>query len=382
MRICLYTETALPTLGGQEMVVDALARQFLALGHEPMVLAPPPKRLRLADHEYPYPVIRHPRFVSTRRFVSWYTHWLWQLYRTRGFDVLHCHSVYPTGYLAALTRDRLNVPIVVTSHGGDVREGNCRLAKPGLPERHRMGIAGADALIAISQVTRAGFLRLCPEAANIVSIPNGVDLEPFAKAAARPHALDARIRPGAFMLYLGRLRHQKGVDLLLDAMTMIDSGFDTQLVVAGDGVERPALEAQAARLKLNDRVTFLGAVTGTIKTWLLQNAQFLVIPSRLAEGFGLVVTESYAAGRPVIGTAIPGLVELVTNGQNGMLVDPESPAQLAAAMTALLADPALARSYGENARRLAPGFSWTAVADRHIALYEQLREMRWARRAA
>ena len=382
MRICLYTETALPTVGGQEMVVDALARQFVALGHEPVVLAPNPKHERLADHEFPYPVVRHPRFVSTRRFVSWYSRWLRQLYRTHGFDVLHCHSVYPTGYLAALTRDQLNVPVVCTSHGGDVREGNCRLQKPGLPERHSLGIAGADALVAISQVTREGFLRLHPRAANIVSIPNGVDLEPFAAPAPRPAGLDARIQPGRYILYLGRLRHQKGVDLLLDAVAMLDPTFDARLVVAGDGVERPALAAQSARLQIDDRVTFLGAVAGSDKTWLLQNCQFMVVPSRLAEGFGLVVTESYAAERPVVGTAIPGLVELVESGNTGLLVDPESPEQLAAAITALLADPLLARTYGANAGRIAPRYSWRSVAERHIELYEQLREARRTRRAA
>ena len=382
MRICLYTETALPTLGGQEMVVDALAREFLALGHEPMVLAPPPRRLAMADHEFPYAVIRHPRFVSTRRFVSWYTRWLWQLYRTRGFDVLHCHSVYPTGYLAALARDRLNVPIVVTSHGGDVREGNCRLAKPGLPARHTAGIAGADALIAISQVTRTGFLRLYPPASNIVDIPNGVDIAPFASGAPRPGGLDSRIRSAAFLLFLGRLRRQKGVDVLLDAMAILNSAFDVHLVIAGEGDERLELQAQSKRLALDKRVHFLGPVTGPSKTWLLQNACFVVMPSRTAEAFPLVVMESYAAGRPVVGTAIPGLADLIASGQTGLLVDPESPLELAGALTTLLADSELTRACGDRAQRIAQGYSWTSVARRHIDLYEQLREMRVARRAA
>src|SRR5437016_5088415 len=105
MRICLYTGTALPKLGGQEAVVDALARQFLKLGHEPLVMAPRPRLpLRPDDGTLPYPVISHPRFFSTKFLVSWYRAFLRRAARRNHFDILHCHDVYPTGYLAALTR--------------------------------------------------------------------------------------------------------------------------------------------------------------------------------------------------------------------------------------------------------------------------------------
>ena len=130
MRICLYTETALPKIGGHEMAVDALAREFLALGHEPVVLAPHPRRPLLADDgSLPYPVVRHPRFFSTHWFVSWYRWYLQRLFARQSFDVLHCIGLYPPGYLAALSRHRLNVPVLITSQGGDVYEKNVRLAK-------------------------------------------------------------------------------------------------------------------------------------------------------------------------------------------------------------------------------------------------------------
>ncbi len=160
MRICLYTSTALPKMGGQEMVVDTLARHFSALGHEATVLAPRHRHLAIDDARLPYPVVRHPRFLSTRRFVAWYRRWLLELYHWNRFDVLHCHDVYPTGYLAALCRRDIDAPVVITSHGGDVREGNVRLAKPGLPARHTLALEQADALIAISGCTRDGILAV------------------------------------------------------------------------------------------------------------------------------------------------------------------------------------------------------------------------------
>src|SRR6478672_5713521 len=98
MRICLYTETALPLVGGQELVVDNLAREFLALGHEVVVLAARHRgRLAIRDFELPYKVARHPRFISTHRCLSWYKRYLERLRRTFAFDVLHCHSVHPAG---------------------------------------------------------------------------------------------------------------------------------------------------------------------------------------------------------------------------------------------------------------------------------------------
>lgn len=104
MRICLYTETALPKIGGQEMVVDALARQFQTLGHHVVLFTQPPRRpLQTNDETLPYPVVRHPRFLSTRRLVGWYRLWLERLHRRERFDVLHCHSTHPCGYLAVLT---------------------------------------------------------------------------------------------------------------------------------------------------------------------------------------------------------------------------------------------------------------------------------------
>src|SRR5260370_36866319 len=76
MRICIYTHTALPLVGGQEMVIDALAREFTRMGHDLVVLAPRPTRFaRLGDEDLPYRVARHPRFIS-KHLVGWYRWWL------------------------------------------------------------------------------------------------------------------------------------------------------------------------------------------------------------------------------------------------------------------------------------------------------------------
>jgi len=382
MRICLYTETSLPTIGGQEMVVDALARQFLALGHEPVVLAPPPRRLPITDHEFPYPVIRHPRFFSTRHFMEWYKHWLQRAHREHRFDALHCHSIYPCGYLAALCEGRLGIPTVITSHGGDVHIEGRRLSKPGFPARYARSIAASDALIAISRFTHDGYLRLCPTARNIIPIPNGVHLEQFAQKAPRPAALDSDVLAGEYFLFIGRLHRRKGVDVLLDAMSQMPERDQMKLVIAGDGEQRDALEAQCARLKLVDQVRFVGSARGSAKIWLLQNARFVVIPSRVWEAFGLVVLESYAAGRCVIATALAGMMDLIQPGETGLVVPPESPASLAAAISVLLTNPDMALRYGEEARRMVQPYGWQTIAEQHLDLYDGLIGASAVRKAA
>jgi glycosyltransferase involved in cell wall biosynthesis len=373
MRICLYTETALPKMGGQEFVVDALARQFTSLGHEVVVLAPRPRPpWHIDDAKLPYLVERHPRFISTRRLVNWYSFWLRRCHRRHGFDVLHCHGVYPPGYLAALCRQDLGVPTVITSHGGDIREGNVRLNRPVLVQRYVKALAAADALVTISRFTRESLLRLCPNPQAMVEIPNGVDLGPFASAADRPANLDAAIRPGEYLLFLGRLKHRKGVDVLLEAMALVPSTGSIQLVIAGDGEERPTLEALSARWGLQTRVRFVSAVFGTEKTYLLQNALATVVPSRLADAFPLVVLESFAAGVPVIGTRVPGLEDLIEEEKTGWQVPPESPRDMARVLTRLLNMPSLTRSLSQTVRGRVVEFSWPAIARRHLHLYGTL----------
>ena len=193
MRICLYTNTALPKLGGQEIVVDALARQFLALGHEPVVLAPWRRSQGPFDPaSVPYPVVWHPRFLSTHWFVARYGRWMAQLHRRHGFDVIHCHGTYPAGYVGACCRTVHGLPLVITSHGDDLAPQGLYHRKPELRERYRLALERADAAVAISDYTAGMFREACPALRRIVPIPNGIDVEQFAAPVPRPAASPPR----------------------------------------------------------------------------------------------------------------------------------------------------------------------------------------------
>jgi teichuronic acid biosynthesis glycosyltransferase TuaC len=373
MRILLYSCTAWPKLGGQEAVVDSLARHFMDLGHEPFVMAPRPRHLKVDDRSLPYQVLRHPRFISTKRFVAWYRRWLWRAYQRFGFDILHCHDVYPTGYLAALLRDRLKCPIVITSHGGDLREGNIRMSKPGMRPKFEAAVRTADRLVAISGLTHQGYLRLGAGENQIVAIPNGVDIAPLQTPVNRPVQLAPAIEAGKYFLFMGRLTRQKGVDVLLRALALLPRCDCVRLVVAGDGHEREALGKLVQDQGLGRCVEFVGRVDGAMKSYLFQNALATVVPSRTWETSPLVVRESYAAGRPVIASRHLGLADLINEGMTGRLVKPDSAEELAGVMREFMDKPQAADQMGENARRAVAAFSWRAVAERHVALYAELR---------
>ncbi len=295
-----------------------------------------------------------------------------KLHQTHGFDVIHCHGTYPAGYVGACCKAVRQLPLVITSHGDDLAPGGLYDRKPELRERYRQTLKRADATVAISSYT-AGLLRsACGTLRQIALIPNGVEVEQFAAPAARPANIPASIRSKSYLLFLGRLDSRKGIDVLLQAMALLGGQCDFNLVVAGRGPERPMLEDLAARLGLARKVHFVGPTVGQQKLWLLQNALCTMVPSRTWEAFGVVVVESFAAGRPVIASQLPGLADLIQPGRTGLLVPPESPAKLAEAIRQTVLAPKRADDWGNQARHFVRAFDWRNLAQRHLDLFAEV----------
>lgn len=376
MKICLYTDTALPKMGGQELVVDALAREFQSLGHGVSVLAPhPKKKYGLAAYESPYPIHRHPRFYSSRYLVDYYQWFLRRHYRREKFDVLHCHGIYPPAYLAALVARQCRFPYVVTSHGGDIREGSLRHSKPIVERKSRLGIQHADALIAISNFTREGYVRLGADSAKIITIPNGVSGDQFSLPIppADVARLSNQFGHKKFILFIGRLKDRKGVDVLIKSYAQLPTELQNKfkLVIAGDGEDKSSLEELAHSLDLMDQVVFVGKVFGKEKTWLLQNALITTMPTRTWEAFPLVVLESYSAGTPVLGTNVPGLTDIIMPEKTGWVTKADCIAGLGQRLNTILTNPEQLEPMGQYAREFSKQYQWRIIAEKHIALYQQ-----------
>lgn len=368
MRICLYTSTALPKLGGQEMVVDGLARALARRGHEVLVLAPAP---RSADRNGPpggegYRVLRHPRFISTTWLVGAYGRFLRRIAdQAGGFDVIHAHDAYPTGWIAV--RQAL-APVVITSHGGDLNAGNVRIVKPGVEARCRQALAGARVLVSIGRFTQSNYQRVLGDAAipKLVTIPNGVDLASLGTPGETGNSSgNSSPEPDRALLYLGRLHPRKGVDVLIRAVGRVAGA---RLLVVGDGPERQTLERLAQR-EGGGRVAFLGRRVGAEKAALLRGALAVALPSVTWEAFPIVVLEAAAAGKAVLASRVPGLEDLVEDGVTGRLLPPSDVDAWAASIQALLAEPQLAGRWGQIARERAAAYDWDVVAGRYEAVY-------------
>ena len=176
---------------------------------------------------------------------------------------------------------------------------------------------------------------------------------------APPPAMNAPI------LYFGRLSAEKGVDDLLLAMQQLPN---IRLVIAGDGPQRPVLEALARSLRLNN-VSFAGHVTGAALNDLITQSQFTVFPSRAYETMGKSILESYAQGRAVVASDLGSRRELVDEGRTGVLYKVKDVSQLSAAIGFLHARPQLAQHMGAAGRAVVQE---KHSQDRHFEVLERI----------
>ncbi len=382
MRICLMTPSFLPAVGGMEVVVDRLAKQFQAAGHEVLVVTKrPSKHEPLPD--LPYDVACYRKTRSSIWCLGPQRRILLQEHRRRPFDIIHAQAMYPSGYVAVGVGKQLNVPIVLTSHVGDIRPGS-RYRRRWLPRRRMIwAMKNAAAVTGVSVVLKEIVDELTDGQAHSYAIPNGIDAPLPPPQQPPPDLSDLAGRP--FMITLGRLHPNKGLSVLLDAMGILQSRGTAvpQLVLVGDGPLRAELEAQASRLNLQQAVRFAGLRQGPEKNWLLHACRFFLQPS-IVEGMPLTVGEAMAAGKCVLGTDIGGTRELIRHGVDGFLAAPGDATAYADALAELasrseqlgLADIEQAALASAHQR------DWASVAKQYLSLFESVRSRRGNERSS
>jgi glycosyltransferase involved in cell wall biosynthesis len=278
------------------------------------------------------------------------------------YDLIHAHQALPDGAVAArLSRD-LGVPYFVTVHGTDVNRG---LEDGGATARRIIEVLhGAAAVVAVSGVL-ARRLRALAALDVVHVVHNGV---PTGLHGMPP----AEYLPGRrVVMAAGRLVPQKGFEQVLEALARLrDDHPDLHGVVSGEGVIRRDLTALAARLGIADRVEFTGRLEHRELLAMMARADVFALPSA-PEGFGLVHLEAMAQGTPVIGCLDQGPADFIEDGVSGYLVPYGDVGALARAIAAALSDRSHTRALGENARRVAAGFTWEENARRMLEIYER-----------
>ncbi len=272
-------------------------------------------------------------------------------------SVLHAHSLhFQTSLAAAVVAGRHGVPLVTTVHVGAIDRLAAFTRRATVVYEATLGrfvLSRSTGVVAVSDAVARHVSRLRPRSVSSVTVvPNGVDRSLF-----RPAPRAARGVP--HIVFLGRLISNKGPDILLDALEVLDGrGREYTAELLGDGPLRGRLEERVRASRVG-RVRLRGAVSDAAPR--LAEADIVVRPS-LTEGMSLAVLEAMSAGACVVVSDIEENAALVDHGRDGLLFRCGDPGSLADTLDAALADQHLRRRLGRAARRRTSAFSWGVCA--------------------
>ncbi|MDQ7029262.1 MAG: glycosyltransferase [Ardenticatenia bacterium] len=357
-----------PVLGGIENHIRLLAEGQVRRGHRVTVMVTNPKGWRTEEE-----VLNGVRVIRASRLATVASAPIsvslaWSM-RRLSCDVVHAHFPYPVGEVAQWLFAPRRVCRVLTYHSDVVRQqGWLRLYAPLM---YRV-LSQMDAILATSPpyAESSPVLRRFRDRVHVV--PLGIALSRFLQAPAeRVAAWQARLTPHntPLLLFVGRLRYYKGLDVLLRALLHVKQGT---LAVVGDGPMGTAWKRLADELGLTSRVRFLGEVPDSDLPALYHAADLFVLPaSARSEAFGTVLVEAMAAGLPLITTEVgTGTSWVNQHGITGLVVPPHDPMALANAINTLLGAPERREAMGEAGRRRAlEEFNAERMVERVLTIY-------------
>lgn len=289
-------------------------------------------------------------------------------------DLIHLHHFDAAFTTLARELSRAGVPVIFTAHDAELV---CPISTLILPDGRiceggvrtrclftgcRVGFGGPYNLWQSELFTR----RLAPQVRAYLApsrpTTRYLDAHGFRPAIHLPSFIEVppeiQSQPfepptGPFTVgFLGRFEPYKGIPDLLSAFPRVLHGNpDARLLLAGEGPERPGLIALAERLGIGGRTEFLGRVSGPEREAFFRRIHVLAFPSNVYENFGLVALEALVRGRPVVGTNVGGIPDIVEDRRTGLLVPIRSPDSLARALLEVAEHPDLGRSWAEEGRR-------------------------------
>jgi phosphatidylinositol alpha-mannosyltransferase len=374
MRIALVSPYSWTYPGGVTRHIEALADRFIGAGHDVRVLAPydPDDPLGARLHRGARPQRREPPdyLVPLGRTIGFpangavsniaITPYAVQTLRRElsggGYDVAHLHEPV-TPVVAWDPLCSADLPLVGTFHCYSTNPYSNDLARV-LGARRRLNRLGVR--IAVSEAAAWTGARFFGGHYRV--IPNGVEVGPAPRPRpVRPASADHPLR----LVFVGASVERKGLGVLLRAFEALRDHLPVELTVIG------ATGEEIAPLLIERRgVHALGKVDDATKAACLREADVLVAPSLGGESFGMVLTEAFAAGTPVVASDIPGYAGVVRHGVEGLLVPPADAAALASALRDLALDPQRRGAMASAAAAQAPRYAWEHVAQEVLGAYE------------
>lgn len=373
MKIAQLTPYFYPHLGGVESHVLELSKQLKKKGHEVLVVTTKLEGTKERSVVEGIPVKRVEPL--TIKFSTPVIPELSKSLSEEDFDVLHSHSPPPLlSFFGLRNAKKRDIPFVLTYH--------CDLEIPHIfgplivsLYKRTIGtytVSQADKIITTTSTYGATSRVVWQEDADI--IPNAVDTHRF-----NPNNDGTWVREKLgidedekLVMYVGRIVYHKGLEYFVRSAKHL--GSEVKHLLVGTGDFRPELERIIEEEDLEDKVIFAGRVPNEDLPDYYAAADVFVLPSvsRL-EAFGIVALESMASGTPVIVSDIPGVREVIVEGEHGLLCEPMNPEDLAGKIRTILNNPEMAEKMGKNGRkRVVNKFTWEKVADDIMDVYNSL----------
>ena len=395
MNFCFVTPEYFPISGGTGAYVYYLSHSLQKLGHNVHVVARDKQDSEKTVNGIEVHYIKGVGNVLTRywRFSRSASKKIEKLNKKIGFDVIHANLPLVPSFAIPKDSAKALVCAVHSTWKGEAivtKRDNPKELNPNEKSMLRFNfmlrsyekklMKRSDALIAVSKYTVDELTELYGiKKEKIHVIYNGVDTEKF-----KPRSNRAELRrefgleeDKKIVLFVGRLYHRKGLEVLLRSIPPVLKDFNNvKFVISGKGFKKKEenLRKLAKQLDIEDHVTFLGYVPDEKLPNLYSASDVFVLPA-IYENFPFAILEAQSTALPVISTKVGGIPEFIVNAQNGFLIDVGDSRQLAQRILTLLQDPKFAKEMGKRGRALIEeGYDWSLITDQVIALYHKLLE--------
>ena len=383
MKIMLYVNSYLPYIGGREMVVHLLAKSYQELGHDVRVVGPG-CWWKHRKTKFSYPLHRWPRIPFLSKDMAWTIQLLYAylLYKP---DIIHAHSTYPTGYIAARLKKFFKKPLIITPHGEDIHMipeiGFGQRLDPVQDKKIRYALEKAEFITAISDSVAQSISDADVPNDKIISISNGVDLDRFQRRQEIDIYDYFGFPSGAqLVVTTGNYHPRKGHEVLIESIRLaVGKNENIRLVVIGRTSDK--LKDEVKNDGLDSYVKFTGPLAVPVEevsagndllVALLNEAKIYVSSSidEGAEGMSLALLEAMSAGACPVVTDISGNRDIVIKGSNGITVPPSSATDLSDAILQLLQDEDMQLMFRSESINTANKFGWIEIAKKYIDLYK------------
>ena len=340
-----------PHVGGVGVHIHTLSKRLVELGHEVYVITYPHKDIEDIDgiHVIGTKGINIPG-VRGLTFKKSAKKELKRLLEKEDIDIIHGHYLFPAGAAAVEVGKEYGIKTYVTAHGSDMFEVYKK--QPFMRSTIKNVLKNADCVLAVSNALKHEIIATGVKGiANKTKLSwNSVDINKFSNRENDSFKNEYRLFDKPIVLFIGNLIKRKNVESLIEAKKIANSNY--YLVIVGDGPLFKKLKKKVDEENVRD-VIFTGSRNDVEN--IIPSADILVLPS-FSESFGLVLIEALACGKPVIGSDVGGISEII-NDDVGLLINPNKVSSIAKAIDSLINDESYRYSLSLNARSRAKNFS-------------------------